>query len=209
MKTIFRIDLAEALRNGSPVEVELGCGMANPPGRIKIDRVDLPHLDIVTDLEDGLSFFPDNSVDAIHSKSVLEHIHNFDFLMRETWRILKPAGTQNIFVPHFSNPFYYSDPTHVRFFGLYSFEYYSAGHFYFSRKLPAYYQEYGFLIQHISLVFGSPWRGRNFVKRLMQKIVNINSWMMEFYEENLCYAFPCYGLQVTLKPIKAEEKGTR
>jgi hypothetical protein len=28
-----------------------------------------------------------------------------------------------IIVPHFSNPHYYSDPTHVRFFGLYTMSY--------------------------------------------------------------------------------------
>lgn len=30
----------------------------------------------------------------------------------------------------------------------------------------------------------------------------MNTWLMEFYEENLYYIIPCYGLQVTLRPIK-------
>ena len=44
--------------------------------------------------------------------------------MREITRVLKKNGKANIFVPHFSNPYYYSDYTHKRFLGLYTFYYF-------------------------------------------------------------------------------------
>ena len=61
-------------------------------GRVTTDLLDLSDIDIVCDLNEGLSFLPDNSVDEIYSSNVLEHIVNFDFLMREIHRVLKPCG---------------------------------------------------------------------------------------------------------------------
>ena len=127
METLVKIDLEQILKCGDAVIIELGCGHKKKEGRIGIDAVDLPMVDIVTDLEKGLGFLPDDSVDQIHSRSLLEHIENFENLVGEIVRILKKDGTAHIFVPHFSNPYYYSDYTHKRFFGLYSF-YYFADH---------------------------------------------------------------------------------
>ncbi|MBN1545588.1 MAG: class I SAM-dependent methyltransferase [Syntrophaceae bacterium] len=202
MKTIIKIDLDKILRQNEPVVLELGSGEKEWQGRICIDRRDMPHVDIVADLEEGFPFLPDNSVDAIFSKSFLEHIDHFEFLMQEIWRVLKPTGRKFLYVPHFSNPYYYSDYSHKRFFGLYTFEYFSRHQNRFKRKVPFFYQEYGFVTEEITLVFTSPWKGRKLLKHLFQKLINLHPWLMEFYEENLCYLIPCYALQVTLKPVK-------
>ena len=202
MKTIVKIDLDKILQQTEPVVLELGSGEKKWPGRICIDRLDMPDVDIVADLEEGFPFLPDNSVDAIHSKSFLEHIDRFDFLMQEIWRVLKPTGRKFLYVPHFSNPYYYSDYTHKRFFGLYTFEYFSHRQTRFKRKVPSFYQEYGFVTEEMTLVFTSPWKGRKLFKRLFQALVNLHSCLMEFYEENLCYLIPCYALRATLKPVK-------
>lgn len=199
---IFRIDLEKVLNGSSPVLLELGCGQKNVSGRICIDHLDMPHVDIVADLEAGLPFFPDNSVDAVYSKSFLEHITNLDQLMYDIWRILKPGGRKHLFVPHFSNPYYYSDYTHKRFFGLYSFEYFSGSQKRFYRKVPSFYHDYGFVTEKIRLVFTSPWKGRKLFKRFFGTVFNINAGMQEFYEENLCYIIPCYGIQAELRPEK-------
>lgn len=202
MKPVFKLDLSETLKNSSTIVLELGCGDRKYPDRICIDQLDMPNIDIVADLEQGLPFLPDNSVDEIHSKSLLEHIDNLDVLMKDIWRVLKPTGKKVLFVPHFSNPYYYSDHTHKRFFGLYTFEYFAGEQKRFKRKVPNFYHDYGFITEEITLVFTSPWERRKKVKRIFQKIFNFNTWMMEFYEENLCYIAPCYGLQVTLRPMK-------
>ncbi len=198
----FRIDLGKVLNDASPILLELGCGTNKGTGRICIDRLDFPHIDIVTDLEEGLPFFPDNSVDAIYSESFLEHVDNLDRLMRDVWRILKPNGRKHLFVPHFSNPYFYSDYTHQRFFGLYSFEYFSRKQHMFERKVPNFYHDYGFITEEIRLVFDSQWMSRRLIKRAFGLIFNLNTWLQEFYEENFCFMIPCYGIQATLKPEK-------
>ena len=203
MKPVFRLDLEEMLGKGTPISLELGCGARMAPGRICIDHLDMPHVDIVADLEEGLPFLPDNSVDSIHSKSLLEHIDHLDVLMRDIWRVLKPEGRKHLFVPHFSNPYYYSDFTHQRFFGLYSFEYFSGSPSRFKRKVPSFYQEYGFVTEELTLVFTSPWRARKLLKRAAQRIFNFNTWLQEFYEENLCYLIPCSGIEAVLRPEKS------
>lgn len=202
MKAILKIDLNEILQNSYPVVLELGSGSSKTPGRINIDKLDMPNVDIVADLEKGLQFLPDNAVDFIYSKSFLEHIDNLDLLMREIWRVLKPTGKKKLYVPHFSNPFYFSDYTHKNFFGLYSFEYFSTHQNKFKRKVPSFYHDFGFITEKLTLDFKSPWKSRNYMKRVFQKIINLNPWMMEFYEENLCYIIPCYGIKATLKPVK-------
>jgi predicted SAM-dependent methyltransferase len=202
MQAKVKIDLEELLRGKDPIVVELGCGNKRVEGRIHIDRLDLPNVDIVADLEQGLAFFPDNSVDAIHSTSVLEHVDKLDVLMKEIWRALKPDGKKHIFVPHFSNPYYYSDYTHQRFFGLYTFEYFSKEQNRFTRKVPNFYHDFSFHTEELKLVFMSPFKTRNRIKQFFGKFFNRSAARQEFYEENLCYIIPCYGIQATLRPVK-------
>jgi len=121
MEPIVRCDLEQALAGGGPVVVELGCGARKTPGRIGIDCVDLPEVDIPADLEEGVTFLPDDSLDEMHAEHVLEHVEQFEPLIREIVRVLKRGGTCRARVPHFSNPYGYSDYTHKRTFGLYSF----------------------------------------------------------------------------------------
>ena len=200
----IKIDLDTVLGGPKPVVVELGCGDKAKPfsedGRIGIDLVDLENVDIVANLEDGLAFLPDTSVDKLYARSLLEHIDNFDMLLTEMIRVLKSDGICHIMVPHFSNPYYYSDPTHVRFFGLYSFLYYCQSEkSQFKRKVPTFYTESRLEIISLKLRFRSPFKGRKWWKRLHEKIFNLNSWMQEFYEENLCYFFPCYGITIEFR----------
>lgn len=202
MDTLFNIDLESVLSGEQPVVLELGCGPRQKDDRIGIDRLNLPGVDIVADLEAGLPFLPDNSVDAIHSKSFLEHVDNLELLMREIARVLKPGGKKHLFVPHFSNPYYYSDYTHQRFFGLYSFQYFSNSQTRFHRRVPNFYHDFGFKVVELDLVFTSPWRMRKVVKKVAQKLFNLSPWWQELYEENFCYLVPCYGIRATLEPEK-------
>ncbi len=79
--------------------LELGCGTGKKQGRIGIDKIDLPNVNVVADLEDGLRFLPDNSVDEIHCRSVLEHINNFELLLTEIVRVLRPGGNLYFSLP--------------------------------------------------------------------------------------------------------------
>jgi ubiquinone/menaquinone biosynthesis C-methylase UbiE len=197
MKPVFKIDLDAVLASGRPVVIELGCGPHKKPGRIGIDRLDLPGVDIVADIEQGLGFLPDGSVDEIHSESFFEHVPDLERLMAEVVRVLKPTGTNTMFVPHFSSPFYYSDYTHQRFFGLYTMRYFCGEADQMRRRsVPSFYTPIRIRVTSQRLTFYSSFRGIRLLKRVLQKLVNLNQWTQEFYEENLCYLFPCYGIEI-------------
>lgn len=188
-----KINLTEKLTSGQPIILELGAGTRRRPGRIHIDAIDLPETDIVTDLENGFPFLPDNSVDEIHATSFLEHIRNLEFLMSEIYRVLKPGGRLYAFTPHFSNHLFYSDYTHTRPFGLYSYSYFSKSHHPFHRKVPKFYNSCNFRISKIKLIFRS---------RLLTWFFNLRFRLMELYESHLTFILPCYGLDVELTTLK-------
>lgn len=200
METKFRIDLEETLNAGDGVIVDIGCGSRKKSGRIGIDRVDLPEVDIVADIEQGLTFFPDGSVDEIHCRSVLEHIENFEVLMAEIVRILKKNGTAYISVPHFSNPYYYSDYTHKRFFGLYTFYYFVNPKYQLRRKVPEFYTKTRIIILSQRLIFRSAFRGINFFRKVFGWFINLHPFIQQYYEENLCYLLPCHKIEIVFTP---------
>jgi predicted SAM-dependent methyltransferase len=192
----------ELNRQGQPVRIELGCGPSKLPGYIGIDSLPLDGVDHVANLEEGLAFLPDNSVDEMTSSHFLEHIENFEGLMREIHRVLKPTGIKRITVPHFSNPWYYSDHTHKKFFGLYTFDYF-AKETTMARKVPRFYHDFHFVVVKRKIVFKSPHTTlRNLRKQVYNRLFNVNSYMQEYYEECLCYRFPCQEMQYILQPIK-------
>ena len=198
----IKINLKEIIENGQPVIVELGCGTRKKPGRINIDKIDLPGVDIITDLEDGLRFLPDSSVDELHCNNVMEHINNFEQLLGEIVRILKSSGKAYIFVPHFSNPYYYSDYTHKRFFGLYTFYYFVEEELQLKRKVPVFYTNTRIKILFLKLCFRSPFFISRNIKRIFGWLVNSHRSLMECYEQHLCYIVPCDGIEVIFTPVK-------
>jgi len=202
MAPLIKIDLEQMINSDKPIILELGCGKTKEDGRIGIDKLDLSNVDIVADIENGLPFLPDNSVDEIHSKSLFEHIDNFENLMKEIVRVLKKGGKACLFVPHFSNPYYYSDYTHKRFFGLYTFHYFVEEKYQLTRKVPNFYTDIRIKIISQRLIFFSPFKSRNLFKKLLGLLFNLRSSIQEFYEENLCYIFPCYYMEIVFTPDK-------
>jgi SAM-dependent methyltransferase len=200
MCALIRINLEQAINGKEPVIIELGCGPKKKDGRIGVDKVDLPNVDIVADLENGLPFFPDDSVDEIHCRSVFEHIENFENLMKEIVRVLKDNGKAHIYVPHFSNPYYYSDYTHRRFFGLYTFYYFVDAERQLKRKVPNFYTDIRINIISQRLIFKSPFWFSRQIKKLLGFVFNCHRSIQEFYEEHLCYMFPCYGIEIVFAP---------
>lgn len=190
--------------NAPPIIINIGCGRRRMAGAIGIDHVALPTVDIVADIEHGLPFLADASVDIVIADSILEHVEHFAELMREIHRVLKPGGELRVKVPHFSNPYYYSDYTHRRFFGLYTFDYFVPRERQrMKRIVPDYYVDFRFEITQRQISFYSPFRWRNrLFRKPLNALVNLHRWIQEFYEENLCWLFPCYMLKFTLKPVK-------
>ena len=193
--------ISEKLFQNQPIFIELGCGQTRQAGVIGIDRFEAESVDIVADIEKGLPFLPDNSVDEVSSRHVLEHIENLEFLIREIHRVLKPGGVHRAIVPHFSNPYFYSDYTHRRFFGLYSFDYFADEETKLKRKVPNFYNDLKFHITKRYLRFYSLRPLLNYRRRFYSKWVNRSVWAMEFYEENRCYRHPCQEIHFEMTKI--------
>lgn len=205
MKTLAEFQLL--VKSTEKVIIELGCGPNKRPGVIGIDQFNLPGVDFVTDLEHGLPFLETNSVDEIISRHVLEHIENFQLLMEEIHRVLKPGGKKVIIVPHFSSPYYYSDFTHRRFFGLYTFDYFAdPASTRLKRKVPSFYSDLRFTISFRRLVFKSPFQGRNLIKAVFTWFFNSTTYLQELYEEQLCYLLPCQEIVFELIPVKKDDE---
>jgi ubiquinone/menaquinone biosynthesis C-methylase UbiE len=192
-------ELLERLNNSTtPLLVELGCGRHKLPNAIGIDKCALDGVDIIADLEEGLSYFPDGSVDTVYSRHVLEHIDNLEPLMREIYRVLKVNGKHMAIVPHFSNPYYYSDYTHKHYFGLYTFDYFCEPQSTMRYKVPEFYTDYKFTLIERKLIFKSLYPVRSRIKRYIQKLFNASPYLQEFYEECLCHLIPCHEVEFVM-----------
>ena len=199
---VVKVDLDAKIARGERIILELGCGLAKKPDRIGVDHLDLPGVDIVADLNEGLGFLRDNSVDEIHSRSLFEHLTGFNELMPELVRVLKPGGRCYVFVPHFSNPYYYSDPTHVRFFGLYTFFYWVDEKDQLKRTVPCFYSPTRIKICKLKLKFSSPFRISRMFRKLLSAVVNSSSTLQEWYEASMTGIVPVYGIEVVFEPVK-------
>lgn len=186
------------------LKIDLGCGSNKREGFKGMDILPLPAVDYVIDLENGFDFLEDNSVDEFYTSHFLEHINNFEFVMSEIHRTLKPNGILTVIVPHFSNPHYYSDYTHKRFFGLYSFDYFTSLDTGYRRKVPRYNTSFEFQISKRKLVLKSPefFVTNLFKKHILNKIFNSNKYFQAVYEEYFTNIFPCYELKFTIIAIK-------
>lgn len=208
----FNLALDQILSR-TPLIIDLASGSRaarkKSQGRVTLDQLDLPGIDVVCDLNEGLPFLPDDSVDEIYSHNTLEHIDHLPFLMDEIHRVLKPTGRKVLFVPHWSNPYYYSDPTHHHFFGLYTFYYFSDQQEHLHRRVPAFYFSRKFRVERLRLRFISPFRPIDWCYRVVEWIVNAAPLTQELYEHSFCYLIPCYGVEAVLTPVKTAPGGER
>lgn len=190
--------IAEKKKNNEKVVLDLGCGLNKLKGSIGVDSFEAPGVDIFHDLETGLGFIADNSIDEVNSRHFLEHIDNFELMMKEIHRVLKNGGKNIATVPHFSNPYYYSDYTHKRFFGLYSFDYFATENSQLKRKSPLFYNDCKFEIESRYINFSSSFFVRNIVKQVYKRIVNINNYTKEYYEEMFTGFIHAYELKFVM-----------
>lgn len=191
--------LLEDLRAGRPVEIDIGAGTDRRPGHYSLDRRELPGVDVVADLEEPLDAFPDASVARVHAHHVLEHVVALDALLDELHRILRPDGRLVTTVPHWANPLGFSDPTHVRFFGLWSWCYLAPPEEQpLPRKVPTYRPDRRFRIEHLELGF----RPATGLGRRVERWVNASPRRMEFYERNLARHYWPYEIRCTLSPVR-------
>jgi len=185
------------------VELELGCGSTKRNANaIGVDALDLPGVDLVGDVFEVLAAFPEASVDVVRSFHFFEHVDDLPRLLGEIARVVKPGGELLVVTPHFSNPYFYSDYTHKRTFGLYTFAYLAHCRL-FAREVPMYGVTPAFEVVDVTLGFKSarPFYVRYALKRAIGVVVNLGRWTKEFWEENLCWLAPAYEVAYTLRRL--------
>lgn len=178
------------------MRIELGCGSSKrDPSAIGVDRLPYPGVDIVGEIPSVLSTLPDSVVTAISSEHFLENVDDLGLLLTEAARLLQPGGLFRAVVPHFSNPLFFSDPTHRAFFGLYSMSYFAIDDL-LRRPVPKYLppdQSPCFRLTGVRLVFARSRRRplQYLVGRLFEQFVNLSARTLEYYEEYLSSVVYC------------------
>lgn len=203
-EVIDKSNVIENLGLRNSVELELGCGPNKKKcTSIGIDAIDFDGVDLLGDIFEILKLFPNSSVDAVYAYHFIEHIENIESLLTELLRVIKPGGAIEFVAPHYSNPYFYSDPTHKRFFGLYTFCYLAESKI-FKRTVPNYSKVKDLELIDVKLNFKSSkyFPIRYALKYLVGMVVNATNYSKEFYEENLCYLVPCYEVVYRLKSNK-------
>jgi SAM-dependent methyltransferase len=181
-----------------PARVNLGPGDQRLPGHIGLDILKRAGTDVICDLNVSIPLAP-ASVEYIQAISLLEHIDQFERLLKEVSRVLSPDGTFYATVPHWTNPLYYSDYTHRRFFGLATFDYFADPEDQTYRKAPVY---TGIRFEAVStrLIFWSPFRLLYWPMKGFQWLVNRGAGLQLFYEYHLSSLVPCYSIEYVLRP---------
>lgn len=109
------------------MKLNLGCSDRHLPGYVNVDRV--PPADQIVTLGEprGLIGNPalphtwvdwpweTNSVEDIIAHDIYEHLPSKIHTMNESWRILRPGGLLNLFVPTTDGRGAFQDPTHVSY----------------------------------------------------------------------------------------------
>lgn len=117
---ILAWDEMEMSENGE-LKLNLGCGKDVRPGWVNIDRFQHPGVDYVLELGKDRLPFVDSCVDRIDAWNIFEHIFNWEDVMVECHRVLRPRGVINIRVPYrVANCSSY----HLRFFDKFSMEHF-------------------------------------------------------------------------------------
>jgi SAM-dependent methyltransferase len=173
--------------------LNLGCGRDIRPGYVNLDVVKMPGIDVVADLERPLPF-ADDSFDEVFTSHVLEHVGDLFPLLAELRRICRPDAVIRIFVPHLSFFGAYTDPTHKRFFGYHSFDYFTAGGTY------NFYSHLRFRIRKRQIRFF--WI-KNEQREVPSRVITalINRFPL-FYERFCCWMLPANEVYFELEPVK-------
>lgn len=120
------------------MRLNLGAGSKSLSGYVNVDRVQLPGINVVHDLDVTPWPWEDGSADRITAIDVFEHVADAIAFMAESHRILKAGGILFMRTPHISSLDAFTDPTHKRFPTQYTWDYWIPGTVLFASHNAAY-----------------------------------------------------------------------
>jgi predicted SAM-dependent methyltransferase len=108
------------------IKLNLGCGYSKLDGYVNMDKQKKCNPDLLCDIVDGVPFV-DSSVDFIAAYDFLEHIPlgKTMFVINEIYRVLKSDGVFEHITPSTDGRGAFQDPTHVSFWNVNSWLYYT------------------------------------------------------------------------------------
>lgn len=179
--------------------LELGCGRTKRPHAVGIDRIPLPGVDIVHDLNQVPYPFADNTFDEVYAIHVIEHVDSILLVMEEIYRITRPNARVVIITPHHSDAISWQDPSHKWHLNSYSFSYFD----------PAYHTNYytaaRFRIKAKHLELASIWKLLG-----LQYLINLDNrhpalrFLRKLWEQHLCYVLRGKQMEFVLETVKEE-----
>ena len=190
------------------MRVNLGSGTSLKHGYINVDTLEIDNnvsrefSFVRSDAREYVRSLRQSSVEEFYSRHFFEHLEFSEAvelieLMRDRLHI---GGRIVIVVPHWSNPYYWSDPTHKSTYGLYSFEYFSGGRF-FRRKVPSYSKLEGLTTIGVKIRFRSMFSGYVgvYIAKLLEAIANSSKKMQELWEYNLASVLRVYEIEYLIE----------
>lgn len=173
-------------------------------GNITTDLLDHENVDICGDIFEVLAALNDNSISSFYASHFIEHISDLEKFLKEVIRVSRKDAELRFIAPHFSNAFFYSDVTHCKFFGLYTFSYLAEDRSGLQRKVPSYACIKGLILTDIKLGFKSyrPYFVRHALRKLFGYIINSSRYMIELYEESYTGFISCYEVEYFLSVKK-------
>lgn len=103
----------------------MGCGRDKVKDWLNADIHPYPGVDVVCDATKPWPW-ADNTFEKIGTKDFLEHLppESKVFVIHEMWRVLKPNGTMEHFVPNAGSQNDYGSPSHLSHWHLQQFEHF-------------------------------------------------------------------------------------
>lgn len=88
--------------------------------RETFDSLNIEAEVVIAELGEEAFPLPDSSFDVVFTKSVIEHVENWEHFLSEIHRVLKTGGRAVIMTPNWATQQsnFYDDPTHIRPFTL-------------------------------------------------------------------------------------------
>lgn len=100
--------------------LDLGCGDANRPGFVGMDRFFLPGVDVVSSFDEQPLPFRDGSFDLVVAVHSLEHAADVMSVLREVWRVARPGAQVVVNGPYGAQALNFANPYHKAIFNEHS-----------------------------------------------------------------------------------------